>query len=374
MRRRSQIAASVAFIGVLVLPLVLLITGMRPRVLDNRDATEWPSLGGGALLQPETYETIDSFLTDRFPLRDRAIRADAEIKQATSVLDAVRPGVPSGRDGWLYLPETTVDECPGSPPNKFFAAAERVADRAAEADVRFIFAIVPDKAQVYPEHLADGSGDGELPGCSQRWRDAVGEEVDGRPWLVDLFPPLSEAARGSTDLAYFRTDSHWTGSGALVAVERLVSGSAPDVWTASEPRLDGEETEVGDLTALLGLADEETVPAWRVDRPGVEVEVEVEEWGSQSVIRSHATSDGAPLVEGTTVLIGDSFLVGELDLLQPYFEDLVVLRWQTLQGHELADIVDAEPRVVIVQLVARNMANDVYESPLDRVAEFLDAR
>jgi hypothetical protein len=360
---------TVAFVAVIVLPMVLLVSGVRPVVVDNRAATEWPGLGRGSILDRGTYESIDAYVVDRFPLRDRAVRLEAEIERATSVFDSVRPGAPAGADGWLYLPDTLDDSCDQPDPAGFLDRVDETAVEAEASGIPFIFVVVPDKAQVYPEHLPTGYSGPDAPECPRVWRAAVEDATGTRPWLVDLFPLLDDAARTSSDLIYHRTDTHWTDLGALVGIEAVVTSLSPEVFDRDDARVGPDKTAVYDLNRLLGLDDEETVPTWRVERPGVSLEVE--ESSDLDVIRSRATSTEAPLVPGTTVFVSDSFGLYEIDLLQPYFEDLVFIKWQHLEDHTIAEVVDTAPTAVVVQLVARNLDDGAADGPLARVREHL---
>ena len=99
MTRRSQIATVATFLTALVLPLVLLVAGVRPEMTDNRIETAAPDLSGDAVLQLETYEQLTGFLTDRLPLRDHAIGAERRSRPPSSTRPPARASSPGTTAG-----------------------------------------------------------------------------------------------------------------------------------------------------------------------------------------------------------------------------------------------------------------------------------
>ena len=193
--------------------------------------------------------SLQSRYEERFvganPLERVAVGALASIRYAA--LGEAYPGAIVGRDGWLF----TAEEVEAHP--NFAAAMRASVERVAEArkhlagmDVRLIVALVPDKAEIYGEHLGL-----RRPADVEHRRDdfvqhldafAI-EHVDGTPALVQ--------AMNDGDV-FMRDDTHWSPLGAD-AVAKAVALRLADTGIAQvevETRRIGRETFDGDLIAF----------------------------------------------------------------------------------------------------------------------------
>lgn len=370
MSRREQIAITVLVVIVFSVPLVLLALGVRPELDENREAVAAPSFTAKATLDDDTWSQLGDFLTDRLPMRDRAIDLNAELRGRINVAEAAADGVPRGADGWLYHDATLLDQCEGPPPTAFLEAGDELSAVAERVDAAFLFVAIPDKVVVYPEHqvapgltgplgLADTT---ELPGCEAAWVDALGAAAPLRDWLWDLRPDLLD--RRDDEALYYRQDTHWSDAGAAPYVEGLLDRIAPGLFERSDLRPTGQEVSRSDLARLKGQSFDDPLPQLEVVRPGVTVVESVlpdDDKAAAQVARSRATTTGAPLVKGTTVILGDSFTRVSIRLLAPYFEELVFLQLPYLEAHTIGDALDGEAadRIVVAE-VQRNLAKGWY--------------
>jgi hypothetical protein len=378
MSRRSQVLVVGAFIVALVAPMVLMAVGVRPDVDENRALTEAPSFEAATVANDATWAQLGDFLTDRLPLRDRAIETDARLRERFDFAEAAREGVPRGTDGWLYHHETLLDTCVGPAPAGFFDKGDRIPARAEAAGVDFRFVAIPDKVVVYPDHQQVGGlagllglGDRRLPGCEQLWTDAFADGSADRPWLVDLTPTLTEAAERGDEQLYYRRDTHWTNAGARSYLEAVLEELEPGLFDPAEVVPSGREVGRGDLARMRGLESDETQPELVVERPGVTVvssNVSPDDERNMQVVSSQVASDDAPLVEGITVLIGDSFTRQALPLFVPYFEELVFLQRPYLMENTIGDALEGRDadRIVIGQ-IQRNVAKGWYDELMQAV-------
>lgn len=377
MKRREQIAVTAVLVAALALPLLLMLAGVRPNVDENRELTAAPTFDAGSVTNDATWSQFADYLTDRFPMRDHAIELDAEMRTKLSFSEAARDGVPRGRDGWLYHADTLNDDCLGPPPKAFFTKGDKIPARAEKAGTPFLFVVIPDKVVVYPEHQADDGltgllgleKDGELPGCVETWVDALAEEAPSREWLWNLGPELAETADESEELLYFQIDTHWTNTGAMSYVEGIVERLAPGTFDPAEV-VPAADTRGGDLAKLKGTPRQEFQPGLEVRRPGVTVvesNVSDDERTNVQVVTSKVTSTDAPLIEGITVILGDSFTRQALPLLVPYFEELVFLQRPYLLEHTVGEALEGRvaDRIIIGE-VQRNVAKGWY-------VEFMEA-
>ena len=289
MTRRAQIATVAVFVVALLVPLALLGLGVRPEMTDNRVETAAPELGGDAALQLETYEQLTGFLTDRLPLRDHAIGAEADVEEVLS-FPSTADGDAGSEERWLNLDATLVDTCEGPPSSRFLASADRIEQLAADAGVEFRFVVPPDKVQVYPERLhveglagALGLTSEGLPRCAGTWQDDLDDAAAERPWLLPLVGPITDAKASAPESLFYRLDSHWSDAGAARGFEVLVNSFVPDLWDPDAVVHLGTKEQVGDLTRLLGQPETEISPSDEVRRPGVTVTLSASgpgaEWG-----------------------------------------------------------------------------------------------
>lgn len=385
MTRRTQILV-IAVLGIsLIAPLTLMAFGVRPDVDENRALTDAPDLSFSSVFDEATWAQAGLYLTDRLPLRDVAIEADTDLRESVAFVEVPRNGVLRGRDGWLYYSESGPEaelECEPSGPDDFLAAARKVADLAEQADLPFAYVFIPDKVVVYPQHRSAeglagllGLGDDEVPGCKQVWLDALDAQGSSHPWLVDLAPGLIDAAGGDGPLLYRRTDTHWNDPGALHYSRALLDRFAPEIYDPAEFVDRGTVERGGDLNKLLGHDAVELVPHVEVVRPGVEVERSnpATDDGGRSVWLSEATSADAPLVEGVTVIIGDSFTRTALRVLEPYFEELVFVNREAIEDRTFEGALQGrEPDRIVIAQVQRNLAKGQYLGHVEPLAEYLE--
>lgn len=366
MKRREQIAITVLVIVVFSAPLVLLALGVRPVLDENREAVAAPTFTAKATLDDATWSQLGDFLTDRLPLRDRAIDLNAQLRGQIDVAEAAADGVPRGADGWLYHDATLFDRCEGPPPAAFFEAGDEVSARADRADAAFLFIVIPDKVVVYPEHqVAPGltgplglTDPTELPGCEATWVDALGSAAPSREWMWDMRPDLLD--RRDDAALYYRQDTHWADAGAATYVQGMLDRIAPGVFDPSDLRPTGQEVSRSDLARLKGQSFDDPLPQLEVVRPGVTVVESVlpdDDKAAAQVARSRAITTDAPIVKGTTVILGDSFTRVSVRLLAPYFEELVFLQLPYLESHTIGDALEGRTadRIIVAE-VQRNLA------------------
>lgn len=385
MTKPGQIAVLVVFLLATCGPLVLFLAGVRPDFDENRERTDFPDLAAGSMLDEATYEQLGLAFTDRLPLRDRAIDWDAGIDERITLTDPVVEDRPRGTDGWLYHHETLLDECPSPhPPSRFVEAGRDAAAATEEAGVPFVFVVAPDKVSVDPSHLPAeglagvlGLSTAQDPACTKEWREAIDRAAADEPWLLPALDAVVARSGDPDEPTYFRLDTHWTDHGALGEVEVVIDELAPEFWDPATVVPGAEVTRVGDLTRLVGKPEEETVRGYENVRPGVTVTEE--RIGSQrpgddanSYLVTKATSTFASLVEGTTLFIADSFGRRSLDLLAPYFEEMVVVSRSYLLDHSITDVLDHRPDTVVYEMIQRNLAKAWYQTGFDAVVEAME--
>ncbi len=195
--------------------------------------------------------------------------------------DQVRLGV----NDWLYLADE-VRYYPDADTNQAarIALLSQTSKALDKLGVKLVVALVPDKARIYPQYLAEG----HIPGFTQnRYTQALQDLRAQGVITADLLAPFTRGASASAgasanagiDAIYYRTDTHWNTQGAQFAAQALaatvatagLSASLADDATTFATQSSGAAAErPGDLIRLMGLSD---VPNFWRPHPDSEVPV-----------------------------------------------------------------------------------------------------
>ena len=187
--------------------VALVLTGWR---------IDWPD-GDGDVLAGEWTGPYERAMDDGFATRDAAVTLWATIGWA--LFHEGRYGVVVGRDDWLF----TVEEFEQPPDADAIVAEKRtqvvaVQQRLAEAGVRLVVVLVPDKSRLYAEKLDGLARRPQHAGRYQAFRTAL---LDAGIAAPDLLAPLA-AARPAT-ATHMRTDTHWSPAGAMIVAEAVAA-------------------------------------------------------------------------------------------------------------------------------------------------------
>jgi hypothetical protein len=165
---------------------------------------------------------------------------------------------------------------------------------------------------------------------------------------------------------YLDRDTHWTEYGGMSMVEQIVERVAPGLYDPAEVTVAGVEPLEGDLTRILGLPETYDVVDLAVDRLGVST-TELDEQavdGSYPIRRFVSDAPTAPMVEGRTVMLFDSFSFPIIEEMTPYFEELTLVHWDAVGSVDVAGLM-AEADHVVVQVAERNFTFRVGEKLFD---------
>jgi hypothetical protein len=376
--RRWQLLFAAVAVVFFATPLALRAVGVRARDFENRALAPAPELADGWRF----FDESTRFLIDRMPLRYQAVHANTWIDlhvwnttpqyglnglggvqtdQALGFLGApgqdrvglaraepTTPGTTTasgppatadqvviGLHGWYFLEGVLQRAC--SPFDPFAVAAadwEELLKVIRASGRRADLFVAPDKSTIYSEYLSPSTPDLQcgLAGTAALWR-VIEAKAAVRAGIVGLRVPLLEAKRstGPSDPLYFRTDSHWNSLGALTFVEAVLPRFDPRVRVLpSEIVNSGNVKYSGDLLGLLGVSGSEIAP-------------------TRTIVRK----PHAPVVPGTTVLVGDSYADAALPETQPYFASPIQhLQWVTNTPQQIADGIAAS-RNVLLETVER---------------------
>ena len=353
--RGGDTAIIAIFLAVIGTPLVAMAVaqvgfGLAP-VSEVRDASVLP--------RPiVTYGRFRAYFEDHFIGRPALVQAHADFRR--NVLGAspsVR--VAYGRDRMLFYTDEIELAC--SRHSQFTEAqlAEWASALQARHDLverrggRYLFVVAPDKHTIYEDKVPDIM----RPVRPASRLDQLLEYLQARTTVnvVDLRPAL-RLARTSGPV-YFRTDTHWNSTGALVASQVIASRLSQ--WFPSIRPPERAEYEVsrrtydGDLGTFIGTPDElgeeyeQLEPIVRRARFFMPNGQEVPD-----AVRLHipAILSSLPAASpGKLVVFRDSFGRALLPHLAGYFQNGTYL-WSRFDA---AMVENLRPTVVIDQIVER---------------------
>ncbi|HEY0444524.1 MAG TPA: hypothetical protein VGC90_09900 [Candidatus Limnocylindrales bacterium] len=346
---------AVAFVAALAIPGTLLAAGVRPVSIENREQAAFPAVSLGRLADPAFFSAIDQFLVDNLPLRNEAVAAHAQVGEQV-LGDTTDPQVVRGRDGWLFLRGEMEPKCD-------FTAAQvlRQVDTAAAGlaatgrDFRYV--VAPDKHGVYSEQLVPDPT--AATPCSDVQRPALQAGLLARPGsTVELWTPTVAAHHDNPAAPlYYVQDEHWTPLGAVAGIKALVQSLAPRVWRDSDVTIDGTEQHASDLSRLIGLPRDETIPKIvmrpdvHVDRRLLDTGVHVEHARDIPWFTVRGTSRVVP---GRTLFVYDSFYGTVMTRIAPFFAESVWVHEGDLYNHP--ELAAALPKfdTIVFQRVERS--------------------
>ncbi len=379
---RSSVAnrlVVLAFMAVLVAPVVAMGLGLRPENLEARPLATRPRIEPGALLDPAFYASVDRFLNDWFPFRTIAVEFRAIFEYGVA-RTSPNPDVLIGADDWLFYVGEIDPECDFGA-TELLATIDALASRASDRGLDLRYVITPDKHAIYPDRIGPAARLG--PPCTDDERAEVRSGFAERPGsTVDLWAPIEQLRVDNPNaLLYWHQDSHWTPIGATPAIRALVDAAGPGIWDESAVRVDGVLDRATELSRLIGLPRTEPVPRVVVERAKtLERTVVVRpsaigagtepEPGERVVFRYRGVGPDA-VIPGTTVFVYDSFFGLYVSMIAPWFEDTIWVHVSDLAAHP--ELVDAIPSIdrLIVQAVER----EAYDRPYATLLEpFLEPR
>lgn len=354
MRPFQTRAIALAFLAFVTVPLLAHVAGVRPLHPEAQTQAARPSIEPGSALQSSYYRDWARYLQQNFPFRNAANRANALLDQ--ELFEATNHFVVRGDAGWLYLRRSFTRLCkaPLSPSEAVDIWVELV-DGIAASGTEVVVTVVPDKFDVYPEHLGPLAGGAVCAESAARQIEAAFAS-SGRAWFVPLWDVLVEGK--SVEQLYYQKDTHWNDAGAMLGLEAILG----DTFSRADITIVGPVKEQPDLARLLGVPDLEQVERRLVRRAGVAITATpVPEAQEGLVYRYDAVSSGAALNPGTTLVIHDSFLkpggsVHLIESMAQFNEQTVFVSWDYAAEADLDTLIAQSDRVVIE--VAQRMFSD----------------
>jgi hypothetical protein len=359
------------------------LLGVSPKAIENRALSSAPRAKDGW----DALAALSPWATDHLPGRAKAVHMNAWVDY--NVLGQLpaghrlgpkgmsAPTVVRGRDGnLLYGGDFTVACEKTASYEQSLQAMARLAEIVQASGRKVVFNVAPNKSSVITSDLPRAKPRGN---CAARGIERQNQLLDGfeHPLFVGIRKPLAEA-HASGKQVYARTDTHWTGVGAAMYAQALASHLDPELT----PRLrlhPKRITKVGDLMKLAGLTSPESMTSATVSTGGtVGLSPEAATGDSAQALPKDGkwvTRPKKGLVQGRTLLLGDSFTGAALTNLRPLFAQGSFVTFSHASESRLVSEIEASDTVVI-EVVQRAVVGHLCTQPQfqSRVAAALDAR
>jgi hypothetical protein len=322
--------------------------------LQARKLAAFPSPSVGALLTPDFYAAIGTWIDDRFPFKNVFVDLNARVRVGLFNSSTTADVILTQERGWYEHRESILIPCRNDTAvAELFNKVISTGRTAGAAGKTFLFVVAPQKATLYPEKMT-ASWSARYDCALQKMQELSGLiDAAGEPFIFNSWKPMLESKRTDSSLLLsIPQDTHWTSAGSALVAEQMIDRLRPGLWEdASVQRVD--KLMFGDLTRKLGIYDRRPVPLAIVRRSGVQTEQTDRLFVSGNLIRTYESTGTKPLLPRATI-IHDSFGLNLLRQLPPFFERIDFVHVGTVQSEEaLGRIRDSE---IVIVLVAERFA------------------
>ncbi len=319
--------AGLAFLLIFA-PILAYLSGRRGEPVENRPPTDFSELS----ISWNGFSTLTNFIGDRIPLRSRAIKADGWIDQEIFHEDpafggSAMPRVIHGDEGVLFLSDDFDIPCSREiTPRETVDNLSRFAHLIEDSGRKVIMTFAPNKSTLHQDLLPSSASSRN---CWSAFTNDLylSLSTSGMPGYIDLKEPLEREIASTREYLFYRKDSHWDDAGKVTAIRQIIKQVKPGLWDQSEVSYTGVETYYGDLLDLEGQSAADEAPNFIIERhdiiPGPTEDFRPDD---NVVVSRRYVNSGPPgkLIEGKTLLLTDSFGIGALPAIVPYFADLTV--------------------------------------------------
>lgn len=358
-----------AFIFFLIFPNLLNFLGIKfsAEGTENRAPASFPEID----LTSESIKTFparfENYYIDSFTLRNLLIKQTSVLK--TRLFDkSITDRVLIGEEGWLFLNRFSgLDNLSNYKNNYKFVntfspiLAQRIQERSEwleERNIKFIFAIAPNKHTVYPEFIPEHIKVTDGPDLA----DTLVENLELQGINTIYYKDVLIEGK-SLYPTYQQTDTHWTHYGAFLAFNKFLDEASKEGIEIqrkdiSEFEISLEETNGGDLANMISQADIfkenrlRMVP--KFEEAGVILEDTQQEEGSWRIRLKNEREDLPRLL-----IFGDSYSLYQLLLLKESFSEVLIVR--SPLGFDTELIEAFEPDIVLQQMVERGIVEEGFQ-------------
>lgn len=379
-------------IGLIAIFFALLAAGMAgatvlttDETFENRALAAWPKLDVTSVADEKFLKTFTKAVRDRHGLREDAIIARNTFKYRVFG-DKESNELTYGADGWLFMKGAAWANCHRKASSEWVASHLRRYLALTRPGQEQHVVIFPDKEFVYLDRAVEqpnwarqqfaalwanvapasasadkigkpGPARGDHHACSVRKYgediDYIAQKIGGK--LLDIRAPITELARATKSQIYFDQDTHWTFETSAWAGGRILEKISPGIWRVEHLSATPSVVRVQDLSRMAGIPSLMTSLNMSSQRPGViqvKYDPSLRYSPRQPVYKyQYRTNDvTSPLIKGRTVIVYDSFMIPNLGVISPYFEDVTWLFWDDFERPEAQRLIKSADRLVMASV------------------------
>ncbi len=388
-RRVYPAAVSVIFLLFLLLPFCLFVVGPRKEIseAEKRNLAVFPEIVPTMTGLAEFPKKFDAFYRDHFGFRDNLIRL-YNIFSLKVFQISPSDFVLKGKDGWFfYTAEGVFEDFNGMQQSDQVSLEKHAAtlidrrDWFASLGVRYLFVPVPNKISIYDEYLPDRIQGGRGATFYEQFTSFLEREILFKNF-VNLYRILRENKQ--REQLYFKTDTHWSNAGALLAFNQIMKRCSDWFPEKIEYMTDKEVVREkvkfsGDLSRLMH--QEKTVSEYvdvvRIADPCAQKKNIHLSPASQYVQGADIPPSKLPFENGcsekklTALIVHDSFGRPLQRYFNERFKKVIYSRYiklDKLQGL----ILQERPDIVIEIWVARNLGRALAPNPAEWTNKVLE--
>jgi hypothetical protein len=383
-RQRTALVSAAVFFCT---PLLLLVLGVRPPAIENRELAAFPSPADGWGL----FTGLNPWATDHLPLRPQALDLanavsrglfgeapplgqgqgqpqegpvqgpvappDPSDEDRERMREAGFPRVIEGSQGWLYLGYDMLGAClPEKPLDDVISSLQRLRDEVESSGRKFMLIVAPDKSTMVPDHLpTDYVGQK----CASEARDAFWRRVLDDADATDIRPSLEQAAEARGGPVYSKVDTHWNYEGGLVMTKLIAEEVQPGVSARWKATPGDKVKRAGDLPPLLGQKAEFPMRTYDLAPDGRTVTSRSVDTGFRKPLEL-SQEQGEGVVGPSVGLIADSFALLATPYLAGTFSDLTAIHSDTV-GVDPASVgsLFEDKDVVVLEAAERSLLGGI---------------
>lgn len=261
MRRALHLLLVVAFLGILVTPLIATLSGVdgADKDAENRTLAAFPTFEASPSGAKRYLTGLDAWFTDHFAFRSSLVKAYGVSRYLWLGVSS-SPSVTLGPDGWLFFVddgglEDFTNQAPLTEPEiqNWRDVVVRAQRWCRARGIAYAFTVLPDKGSIYPELF---------PQTARRVSrlsriDQITTAITDTGAAIDVRQALMDEKRKVR--VFQKTDTHWNQRGAYIGYRTIINALRLQLPSIPPPKPESEFDALErpipgmDLAGMMGL-------------------------------------------------------------------------------------------------------------------------
>ena len=230
-----------------LLPMILLLGSVvspdrESSQRENRNLTQLPKLTAASLFSGDYMTRFEKYMSDQVVGRDGFVAAKTFLNRAMGKTE--QNGVYIGEDGWLFEEPSKYDD------EKVSETIDAIRSFCEECEIENqMFVLVPNSSEIVadklPNHLSFESQENQI----QKIYSRLPEKIN----CIDAEGALKNG--GNPEKLYYKSDHHWTSSGAKSVFDTVAKSWELDVDSVNYQTYALSDSFFGTLSSSSGIYD-----------------------------------------------------------------------------------------------------------------------